>query len=148
MPTFTISRNGAGVTSKKLVTDLPADIVKTALQQARIGHTARECDGYWSIRANRGEEANLSDLLRTECKRIEIEAAQAEAAAQATNVVSIRPASGERRVLVEARKHSVGEILGGRVITGFGRAFASNPDQLAANGIGPWVDYVQYAYFD
>ncbi|MCM8735991.1 hypothetical protein M5E06_17805 [Azospirillum sp. A1-3] len=148
MPTFTISRNGAGVTSKKLVTDLPADFVKDALKQSRIAHTARECDGYWSIKANRGEEAMLSEILRTECKRIEIKEAKAEAAAQAGNVIQLHPSNGDRRVLVEARKHSVGDVFGGRVITGLGRVFASNPDQLAANGIGPWVDYVQYAYFD
>jgi hypothetical protein len=31
--------------------------------------------------------------------------------------------------------------------TGYGKSFLSNEDDLAANGLGPWVDYTRFAYY-
>lgn len=57
-----------------------------------------------------------------------------------------RSVGSSSRFLVDAEKTKIGQTVFGETVTGLGRAWESNPDQLEANGIGPWVDWVCYAY--
>ena len=147
MPKFTITRCPyAGGCSKIIETDLPDDVMVEVLKG--YSSLGKHKDGTWRAQLNKGEERSISAKLQNTCAEIARRnaVAQAKAVADSENVVALH--SLPRRVLIEADKHPVGSRIGSRVITGLGKVWRINSEDACAYGLGPWVDWVQYAYFD
>lgn len=52
------------------------------------------------------------------------------------------------RIVVEAGRYRIGDVINGHAITGLGRSWTPNADQFSAYGISPSASLIQYAYFD
>lgn len=85
-----------------------------------------------TVTTNNAIRARVSDLLAAFTRNL------------AARINADKPA--RERVVVEAGKHAVGEMLDGHAITRLGKSWRTN--ETAQYGLGPWVDEVQYAYFD
>ena len=141
MNTFSIAKNPYGGGSSKIIsTDLPDDVMVEVLKG--YSHNGKHQDGTWRAQLNKREEASLTSKLTNTCAEI----ARREAATQAENVVTLHEQPS--RFVVEAGKHKVGDRLGTRIITKLGREWKINSEETSAWGLGPWVEWVQYAYFD
>jgi hypothetical protein len=147
MSTFTITKNPYGSGSSKIIkTDLPDEVMVEVLK----GFTSfgKHNDGTWRVQLNKSEERSLSAKIESKCAEIARReaVAQAKAVVQAENVVPLHDLP--RRVVVEAGKYMPGNLLGSRVVTKLGREWKIDSQDTSAHGLGPWVEWVQYAYFD
>jgi len=60
----------------------------------------------------------------------------------------VKPDNSSERVVVPEGKYRVGDEINGRRIVGLGRSWRPGVDDYSLYNIAPWVDRVQYAYFD
>jgi hypothetical protein len=147
MPKFTITKNPYGSNSSKIIeTDLPDDVMVEVLNgYVSLG---KHKDGTWRATLNKSEERSISDKLENTCAEIARQSAvaQTKAVVETENVVSLH--TMPRRFIVEAGKYQVGNLLGSRVITKLGKEWKIDSEETSAHGLGPWIEWVQYAYFD
>ena len=147
MPTFSITKSPYGSGSSKIITTDLADDVMAAVLKG-FSSIGKQKDGTWKAQLNKSEERSISTKLDRVCAEIARRDAieQAKAIADTTNVTAIH--NLPRRFVVEAGKYKAGNLLGARVITRLGREWKIDSSETSAHGLGPWVEWVQYAYFD
>jgi hypothetical protein len=56
--------------------------------------------------------------------------------------------SSNQRIVIAEGSKKIGDVVGGKKITGFGRAWRANADTASVHGLHPSVEWVQYAYFE
>lgn len=125
--TIEILGKTSGVTMYR-VTGLSIDTLRTG----GVSNVIEREDGSISVSASKNASRRLEDLVT-----------RANAAPKPAAT-----ASSAERIVVEAGRYAVGDIVRGHTITGLGRPWTANADSASAYGIDPAASQIQYAYFN